>query len=197
LSTVFDWDDAYDHSGSVIYLLDPEQKIARCNRAWDLFALANQGAAALASKVVGKSIFDVVPADLRDFYRTAYRNVLSFRRDWWHIFECSAPGLIRVFQMRILPCDQGGVLTINTLIREAPLETAPPKQLEDYAENGIAVMCSHCRRVERRVPPAGWDWVPELFLRGEALVTFRLCDFCTAYHYPKQTHQTTQSAKLL
>jgi len=126
LTSILNWKAEYDQDDSVIYLLDADWTIARCNPAWDRFALANHGEAARSARVVGTRIMDVVPPDLQDFYLAAYGNVQRFRRDWWHIFECSSASLTRIYQMRILPCDAGSLLTINTLIGETPLETAPP-----------------------------------------------------------------------
>ena len=75
-------------------------------------------------------------------------------------------------------------MTINTLIGEAPAGVEPPKKLDDYAgADGIAIMCSNCRRVKRLSPPGVWEWIPELLWNGQVLTTFDLCDFCTAYHY--------------
>jgi hypothetical protein len=127
---------------------------------------------------------DVVPVQLKNFYLTAYDNVRRFRRDWWHVFECSSQNLTRIFQMRILSCEGGSLLTMNTLISESPIGDVEPRVVEDYASrDGIVVMCSHCRRVQRRDRPGVWDWVPELFVNEQVLTTFALCEFCTAYHY--------------
>ncbi len=178
------WKEAYDKNDSLIYLLDRDLTIARCNLAWDVFALANNGTSALSSKVVGTCIMDVVPPALQSFYRTAYDAVERFRRNWWHIFECSSPTQARIYQMRIMPCDGGGFLTINTLMSEAPPGVESPKNLADYAgADGIAIMCSNCRRVKRVSPPGAWEWIPELLWSGQILTTFDLCDFCAAYHY--------------
>jgi hypothetical protein len=150
----------------------------------DVFAVANNGTKALSSAVIGTCIMDVVPPALQNFYRTAYDAVMRFRRNWWHVFECSSPALARVYQMRIMPCDGECFLTINTLMSEAPVGVEPPKNLEDYAgADGIALMCSNCRRVKRLSRPAAWEWIPELLWSGQVLTTFDLCDFCTAYHY--------------
>jgi hypothetical protein len=178
------WRAAYDQDEAIIYLLDPGLRIARCNASWDRFALANGGEATVSSKVVGTPVMDAVPPHLRPFYFAAYDTVQRFRRVWWHIFECSSPDFTRIYQMRIVPDETGSLLTVNTLIGLTPLETAPPKPIEDYTDNnGIAIMCSNCRRVRRLRPPAGWDWVPELLIGGEILVTFGLCNFCAVYHY--------------
>jgi hypothetical protein len=88
---------------------------------------------------------DVVPPVLRNFYLTAYTNVQRSHRDWWHVFECSSPFLTRIFQMRILPCDAGNLLTIDTPISETP----PTPVQDDAGSDGIVTMCSHCRRVQR------------------------------------------------
>ena len=47
------WKHSYDNDDSVIYLLDPDLKIVRCNAAWDRFAVANGGEAVVSSKVAG------------------------------------------------------------------------------------------------------------------------------------------------
>ena len=178
------WKTAYDEDSSVIYLLDDELKIARCNRAWDRFAIANQGHQAVSSRVIGRPVFDFVPAVLREFYVTAYNTVRHFRRDWWHTFECSSASVTRFFQMRILPCDDDGLLTINTLISEHPVGLLAEARIEKYTtSDGIVVMCSHCRRVQSIDDRETWDWVPELLMTSEVLMRFGLCGFCTAYHY--------------
>jgi hypothetical protein len=186
VAPILNWKTAYDDNPSVIYLLDAEHRIVRSNPAWDRFALANQGESSVFAKVVGSSILDVIPPDLREFYLTAYRNVRTFERDWWHVFECSSPGLRRLFHMRILPGEGGGLLTMNTLISEIAFEAASVHPIENYAIDGVATMCSHCRRVQRIGQPATWDWIPELLLKSQVLTEFRLCPFCQAYHYPQQ-----------
>jgi hypothetical protein len=184
LRSILSWKAAYDDNDSIIYLLDSGLRIARCNLAWDQFALRNHGEAAISSRVVGTHVLDVVSPDLRPFYLAAYQNVQRFRRDWWHIFECSSANVARTFQMRILPCDEKSLLTINTLISETALEESPPKSIEDYANrDGIVTICSHCRRAQHVRQRDVWDWVPELLMSGQALASFGLCDFCTAYHY--------------
>jgi hypothetical protein len=175
---------AYDDDDSVIYLLDSEKRIVRCNREWDRFALANGGGEAVSSKVIGTGIMTVVPPHLRAFYCAAYDNVQRHQRPWWHTFECSSPMQARIFHMRILPCEDGGLLIINTLIGSADLGLSAPIAVSDYADSeGTVIMCSHCRRVRRRSEPRAWDWLPELLIGSRLLVTFDLCEFCTAYHY--------------
>ena len=184
VTEILNWKEAYDRDDSIIYLLERDLRIARCNRAWDSFALANDGRQALSAAVIGTNIMDVVAPALQSFYRAAYDNVARFKRNWWHTFECSSPSRARIYQMRIMPCDDERFLTINTLMSEEPWSVEPRRNFDDYAGNdGIATMCSNCRRVKRVIPPGPWDWIPELVWSGRVLTTFGLCDFCTAYHY--------------
>lgn len=181
------WKAAYDDNDSVIYFIDSERRIVRCNREWDRFALANGGGDAVSKKVVGAGVMAFVPSHLRSFYSAAYDNVQRHRRDWWHTFQCSSPTHLRIFHMRILPCKDGGFLTINTLISSTELERLQPRALSDYADaDGLVAMCSHCRRVRRCRGTRAWDWVPELLIGSQALVAFDLCEFCTAFHYHAQ-----------
>jgi hypothetical protein len=183
LTPVSGWKDEYDRDDSIVYLLDAELRIARCNPAWDQFAIANDGEQTVSSKVLGTYVLDVVPSVLKPFYRAAYGNVQRFGRDWWHVFECSSPTVSRTFQMRILDCGSGELLTINTLLRQVSLDAQPRGNVEDYAAmDGIITMCSHCRRVKNLRKSGAWDWIPQLLIRGRVLATFGPCDFCAAYH---------------
>jgi hypothetical protein len=176
------WKEAYDEDDSLIYLLDRDLKIVRCNLAWDAFALANRGNKAVSSKVIGTCIMDVVPLALKSFYRAAYESVDRFKRTWWHVFECSSPTHGRVYQMCIMPTDGGCFLITSTLISEVPLAIEPPKHLDDYAgADGVARMCSNCRRIKCLL--GVWEWIPEFLSNEQLLTTFDLCEFCIAYHY--------------
>lgn len=179
------WRQEYDNDGSVIYLLDRELRVVMCNAAWDKFAAANGGKNCLAQKVIGTEIWMVIPPVLQGFYRAAYENVRQHKRDWWHVFPCSSPGVSRTFHMRILHCADDYLLTINTLIGEKDAEKAAEHRLPSYMDSdGIITSCAHCRRVQRLHSPRLWDWVPEVLINGTALVKFDLCGFCYAYHYP-------------
>ncbi|HTR38721.1 MAG TPA: PAS domain-containing protein [Bryobacteraceae bacterium] len=180
------WKQGFDADPSVIYLMDEDLRIVRCNPAWDRFAMANDGLQAISSKIVGTRLMDVVPPALHDFYRAAYATVRSAQRDWWHVFECPSPTVARVFQMRILPSGDGGVLTVNTLISEEPHVNGNGIRRNYTDCDGIVTMCAHCRRVKRLDESGQWDWFPELLVRGAVLVSHGLCPFCTAYHYHRQ-----------
>jgi hypothetical protein len=125
LTSILNWKVEYDQDDSVIYLfgcrlddspLQPGLGSFRAGQSWRSskvrqgrrYAPHGRGAPGAAG-----------------LYLAAYGNVQRFRRDWWHIFECSSASLTRIYQMRILTCDAGSLLTINTSISETPFETAP------------------------------------------------------------------------
>ena len=179
------WREAYDSDPAIIYALDEELRFVRCNPAWDRFARDNGAAKLTGSSVLGTCIMDVTPKVLRDFYDTAYDSVRRFQTPWWHIFECSSADLSRSFQMRILPAGINRLLVVNTLIREEPHQEQIALRVEEYTDaDGIATICSNCRRVEHLTQPGRWDWVPTLLASGGALMRPGLCPFCFAYHYP-------------
>jgi hypothetical protein len=166
------WHETFDADPAVIYLLDSELKIRRCNAAWDEFAVANGGPEIVRSKITGGSIMDAVPPVLEEFYLTAYDTVRCNGREWWHV------------HMRILPSEDGGLLVINTLISEGPHFREDSRRISDYVRSdGVVNMCAHCRRVQLLTPPHTWDWIPELLFDSQALISHGLCAFCLAYHY--------------
>jgi hypothetical protein len=177
------WPDAYDDDPAIIYALDHDLRFVRCNPAWDRFAKENGAPDLTRSNVYGRCIMDVVPDVLRNFYTIAYDSVRRFRRQWWHIFECPSPTQARSFQMRILPREGDGLLIVNTLIREEPHEEQIPARIEEYTDaDGIATVCSHCRRAEHLSEPNRWDFVPLLLITNAVLRWPGLCPFCSNYH---------------
>jgi hypothetical protein len=65
VTSVAVWKEAYEKDTSLIYLLDRDLKITRCNLAWDAFTVANEGEKALSSAVIGTCVMDVVPPAYR------------------------------------------------------------------------------------------------------------------------------------
>ncbi len=178
------WRTEYDNDPAIIYTLDEDLRLARCNPAWDRFARDNGARELTGSKVAGTCILDVTPDVLRDFYSVAYDSVRKFRRQWWHVFDCSSSDVSRSFQMRVLPAGSG-LLVVNTLIRAKPHLDQIAGRLEEYTDaDGIVTMCANCRRAEHLSQPGRWDWIPVLLFSTGTLVKPGLCPFCFAYHYP-------------
>jgi hypothetical protein len=174
---------------SVIYILDSDSRIVFCNWSWDRFAFQNGGIGLSHLRVLGTSVLDVTPSLLQRFYVTAYATARKTGKPWEHDFECSSPETFRLFHMRVLPIG-GPYLCIENSLRienlhepgraDIRLETAHYRD-----ENGLVVMCCHCRRT-RRVRNIGsprWDWVPEFLTSPPGLVSHGLCELCVRFFY--------------
>jgi hypothetical protein len=183
------WREAYDKDPAIIYALDEDLRLLRCNPAWDRFAGDNGAADLTGSRVLGACIMDVVPDVLQDFYHNVYDSVRKFQRPRSHVFECSSPFVSRSFLMRILPVGASCFLVVNTLIHEEPGQPGTA-QVERYTDmDGVVTLCANCRRAEHLTEPGRWDWIPALLASSGALVQPGLCPFCFAYHYPARPQE--------
>ncbi len=179
------WRDAYDVDPSIVYALDSDYRIVRCNTAWDRFALENEGQGVVGSAQIGRCVLDVTCEELRPFYKTKFERVLSRQIGDSHVFECSSPTIFRQFHMSILPRGDEGLLIVNSLAREESHPAGADSGLADYLnDSGFIKMCAHCRRSMRGRPPLRWDWVPTALIQKQYPVRHELCSICFAYHYP-------------
>jgi hypothetical protein len=182
ISITSTWSAEFDRDPAVIYELDQDFRIKRCNRAWDLFALENNGHAAMAAKVSGTFLFDVIPQDLRPFYHQAFHEVEA-GSEWSHMFECSSAAVIRRLRMTIQRFGSG-YLTRNTLIEES-LAPPPEGDSRDIPAYGpVVTMCAHCRRVRNNKEQV-WQWIPDFVARTPRNLNQTLCPACYAYYYPQ------------
>jgi hypothetical protein len=173
------WLPAHDRDPDVIYAVDEKFSILRCNRAWDAFALDNNGSLARASKVQGVCLFDVIPRDLSKFYDSGFASARQVGR-WQHVFDCSSARVLRQFRMTVT-LSGSGFLIRNVLIKDT---LAPPSEANGkFTDYGTAIdMCSHCRRVENKKLKS-WQWVPEFIDRTPPEIRNTLCPACYSYHY--------------
>jgi hypothetical protein len=176
---ILSWPSDYDRDPHVIYAVDENLRIVRCNPAWDTFALENNGSAAKESKVRGVSLFAVIPRDLSDYYDSGFQAARKQGR-WQHDFDCSSARVLRRLRMTVTPFGSG-LLFRNVLVKDA---LAPPSEAGgSFADYGrVITMCSHCRRVENKKSNV-WQWVPEFIDEMPAEIGYRLCPPCWAYHY--------------
>jgi hypothetical protein len=182
------WTDSFESDPAVIYALDRDDRLAHCNRAWDRFALENNGAAAMRQSQLTHYIFDVIPTSLTTFYRELYESVRTTRKERTHIMECSSPLLLRRFHMSVNPFGESGLLIVDTLLEETPHIRESHEAESSYVDgNGIVMICSHCRRTQNVRQPERWDWVPE-FLGSDMRVSHGLCPLCLNYHYGLTVH---------
>jgi hypothetical protein len=174
---------------SVICILDADLRIVFCNWSWDRFAFQNGGFALSHLFVVGTSVLDVTPESLQPFYTSAYTNARKTGQHWEHDFECSSPENFRLFHMRVLPIGGPYLCVENSLRVERPHEAAtePSLPLSRYVdENGLTVMCCHCRRTRqaRNIGNAKWHWIPDFLKSPPKNVSHGLCELCLHFFYP-------------
>jgi hypothetical protein len=178
------WSAAFDQDPAVIYELDFDFRVRRCNRGWDVFALENNGYSCTSARVIGTFLFDVISPDLRPFYLRAFKEVKE-GREWSHMFQCSSAAVIRQLRMRIVPAATG-FITMNELVEER-LQPPPEGDSKDAASFGPVVsMCANCRRVLNHKQNT-WQWVPDFVAHMPISAKQVLCPPCYAHHYPEQS----------
>jgi hypothetical protein len=177
---------ALDGDPATIYLVTPELHIAYVNPAWSTFAGANGARWEPGEWGVGARIMDAIPEVLRPFYEDLYRRAFARREVVEHDYDCSSPTVYRRFRLRLMPCESGALLVINSPLREAPHAVLPGSTLEALYrdEDGLIRQCSHCRRLRRTSQPPSWEWVPEQVARPAPRTSHVLCHVCTRYYYP-------------
>ena len=176
---ILSWPSDYDRDPHVIYAVDEDFRILRCNPAWDTFALENNGSAAKQSKVRALSLFAVIPPDLSSYYDTGFQTARKQGR-WQHDFDCSSARVVRRLRMTVTPFGSGLVFR-NVLLKDV---LAPPSEAKgNFADYGpVITMCAHCRRVENKKENV-WQWVPEFIEQMPPEIRTRLCPECWTYHY--------------
>ncbi|MFL6448632.1 MAG: hypothetical protein ACJ746_13215 [Bryobacteraceae bacterium] len=180
----------YDFDPHVVYALDERFHIVQCNRAWDMFALENNGSAVKFSKIRGISLFSVIPRDLFAFYDEGFRNA-ERQGHWQHVFDCSSARVIRRLRMTVTRFGSGFLIR-NVSIKDT---LAPPSEAAcNFADYGpIVTMCCHCRNVENQKTKA-WQWVPQFIENLPVEFRTRLCPSCYAYHYGGAAREEAHSA---
>lgn len=176
---------ALDDETSTVYGITADMRLAYMNPAWHSFAQAN-GAAWDGAWGIGARIIDATPAPLQPAYERLFDQAKANRVVVEHEYECSSPTTYRRFRMRVHPCNSGGFLVVNMLLRTSehiqPAMTAVDASYRNG--DGLIVQCCHCRRVRRDGPPTGWDWVPDYVAMPPGGISHGICGTCFDYHYP-------------
>jgi hypothetical protein len=167
---------------NVSYILDHQLRIVDTNRAWDRFALENDGDCLIGTSQRGRPLLDVIPGVLQPFYRDGFARTTHTRDRWEHDYECSSPTVVREFRMLTYPFDHSFVVTHALLISHARDEPAAAPS-PAYERDGLITMCAHCRRVRHASAPERWDWVPAYLAPDRDHVTHGLCAPCFRYYY--------------
>ncbi len=180
-----------ENNAAVIYVLDRDLRIVYCNEAWNRFAAENGGRGLERDSQVGRSLMDVIPLPLKQFFEENYRKALSKREIWSHSYECSSPTVYRAFRMVSYPDPEGdGVVVVNSITVERPHEdqdrkVCSPNGMLYEDEQGIVTMCCHCRRTCRVGQTAVWDWVPIYLEEPPELISHGICAVCMNLIYPR------------
>jgi hypothetical protein len=183
---------------STIFALSKKLELTYLNPAWFTFAKANHAEPGISEDYpVGTSVAEAMSEPFRDFYLGIYARILKKGTVWEHDHECSSPEAYRVFHEIAYP-QHGleGILVINSLLLEnvhPDTERAAMPPVEDHYRlpNGLITQCSYCRRFDRAVAPAVWDWVPDWISNPPTNISHSLCRICYDYYF--KHHQTPPS----
>lgn len=174
-------------SRDVIYGLWPDLSLAFTNAAWHKFAADNAGLPTISEQWgLGRCISDAIPEPLKSFYEDKYRDCLNTATPWEHTYECSSADTLRLFHMTALPIGKHrAILVVNSLRIETPMdrESATPREATYLNRHGMIVQCAHCRRVRRREPEIGWDWVREWVREPFHSTSHTICEPCLGFYF--------------
>lgn len=172
----------------IIYRVDAADRITSVNNAWDAFATANDGAAILSERVVGRHLFDFIgDASTRQLFLqmlTRIRSGKSLR----YSYRCDSPNCRRLMEMQIHRIDSVGAVEFQSVTLEAvsrePLHL-PQADGADAAEPAkLQRVCGWCNRLD---VDGRWmeieDAVPRLRLMEQSaapMLTHGMCEDCVA-----------------
>lgn len=171
---------------SSAYIVDKREELVFCNHAWDIFARENGSPELANGRSLGKNLFDVIPAVLASFYRTAFHRVRTHREVWTHRYDCSSPSIYRAFRMSVRPmADSGSLIVTNDVLMLRSHEPAENRYAEYVDAFGMIRMCANCRRT-KRADGTEWDFVAAHLERVSFPVSHGLCPVCHSYYYRNQ-----------
>ncbi len=120
----------------ISYAIDAHDRFARVAEGWD--------------ELLGEPMWSVVDGtEAQVLWRTLLERVRAARGEIRLEYRCDLPDLRRRFEVRLVPCDDGGVMFEHRLLAAEPRE--PVKLLERPAaraeDDAMLRMCSWCGRV--------------------------------------------------
>ena len=130
------------------YWLDEDEKIIKVHAKWDAFAQENDGALALAKKVLGKPIWTFVVEDNTRLWLRALLNLAKLcDKVVERAYRCDSPTLKRYMTMIIEPLGEGKLKVIHRLERTEPIEPAIPFCYSSDSRLLRLTRCSVCNRI--------------------------------------------------
>lgn len=175
-----------DRDANVIFGIWADFRLAYMNPGWFHFAADNEGEPGISIRFpLGTDIRNAWPAELKGFWSDQFKRSLESGEIFEFDYECSAPMTYRLEHMIAYPLkDRAGLLVVNSLVVERPIEEARVTLDESYfGPSGIVTQCVHCRRIKNLVQPKTWDWIPELVAKPDPNTSHALCERCMAHFY--------------
>lgn len=174
----------------VIFGLWPDLTFALFNEGWFRFAEQNEGEPRISREwVLGRSLLEAVPEVLLPFFRDGFTRALATGERWEHEYDCSSPETFRLYHQSVYPLGSEGLLVVNSLKVEGPLEgSMQGGNANDYLDpHAIVHQCARCRKVENVRAGNRWDWIPGWIASPPEKVSHGLCPVCLDYYYPLKT----------
>jgi hypothetical protein len=140
---------------TVVYHVDQEDRLTHMNAAWDCFARENDGAAIVATEVIGTFLWGhVVGVEVRHIYETLMQKVRRGSQALSFCYRCDSPNMRRRMRMTIRPLPRLGHIEFYSEILNIEVR-APINLLAETNEQSrkMLSMCSWCKKIET---PAGW-----------------------------------------
>jgi hypothetical protein len=183
--------DSFNKHPSSIYGLDKNYNIVYLNDAWFSFAQDNGGD---NEWTLGRNIFDTIPDLEKLFYKNLFDSTLKQQNSSMISpqteYECSSPSLYRRYSMHIYPVGTEGLVVVNSLVIEEPIEkhySQDSQQIEskDYIdENRCIYQCANCRRIRLLSDSNKWAWIPKFISKPYPNTSHCICPPCLNYYYP-------------
>lgn len=172
---------------AVIYGLDANDILSSVNRDWDEFALANDGDAAVSTKVLGRPIWDFIAgAKTVLFYRMVFLGCRETGVTTRFDYRCDSPQRRRVFCMEIIPEAENRLLIRNHVLNISEMSQTPRiLTFRQYADRN---RCSICGSIK-----IGDEWI-DIFDFSDTRIAFGGYDIC---EYCRRKARRRGAAKLL
>lgn len=160
------------------YVLDAQDGLIAVDPAWDEFALANDGALASSSNVLGRPLREFLVDDATLMFVEALLQATRLTgRPRTVSYRCDGPGLMRRYLMTATPLEGGQVRVDHELQCSEPRPAATRYR---YAPTAAWWRCSQCLAL--REP--GMPWIPadllppHLLAIGDREVRYGVCGDC-------------------
>jgi hypothetical protein len=170
------------HHG-VIFGIWADGRLAYTNPAWQQFALDNDGAHLMQSYTIGRSVFPAMNSQLAEFYKGAIQSCLDSQEPWRYEYECSSPEVFRRHQTVAYPLKREGLLFVNSLLIEHPINEKTSKYISD---DGLVMQCWRCCRFAQPGELHQWDTIRN-WVSTRLRVSHGLCLICLCYHFPEMS----------